>query len=140
MEMKILNEQETPLLSRKRITAEITYEGATPSRIKIIAELVKQVKAESKLIELRHVYAKFGDTRSKVIAHVYDNEENMKKIVKLGKKALEKIQKEVEAKAKAVEDAKKKAEEAVKAKAEAAEAAKAEAASDAKPEEVKEAE
>lgn len=112
MQMNIIKERQTPLLSRKRITAEIEYEGVTPSTKEITLEISNKTKADIKLVEVRHIYNKFGATKAKVIAHVYDNPEIMKKIICLGKKGIEKIKKAEEAEKKKAEEAKKAAEEA----------------------------
>lgn len=78
MMLNILKEKETPLLSRKRITAEVTFKGATPARVNIRKELATKLKAKEELVEIRHIYSKFGEEKAKVIAHIYDNEKVMK--------------------------------------------------------------
>ena len=128
--MNVLKEIDTPLLSRKRITLELSFEGATPSKVNLIKELVKKYKVDEKLIEIRHIYTKYGDRKAKAIVHIYTDAAQMKDIVKLGKKAIEKI-------AKKEEEAKKKAEDKAKAAEEAKAAAAAEKeapAEEAKPE------
>jgi len=103
MQMNILKEKETPLLSRKRITLEIDYDGSTPSSEQIVSELSKKASVEEKLVELRHIYNKFGKSKAKVIAHVYNDANAMSKIIKLGKKAKEKLAKTEEDKKKVEE-------------------------------------
>ncbi len=81
MNIKILKQKESPLLSRKRISVEATFKGATPSKSTLKKELATKLKAKEDLIEIRHVYGKFGEERAKVIAHVYDNEKVMKALI-----------------------------------------------------------
>jgi small subunit ribosomal protein S24e len=71
MEIEVLKEKETPLLSRKRISAMAYYEGSTPSRIKILNEVAKKLKADVKLVSIRHIYTRFGSPRAKLIVHLY---------------------------------------------------------------------
>ncbi|MBN2458194.1 hypothetical protein JXB31_03635 [Candidatus Woesearchaeota archaeon] len=80
MEIEILKEKETPLLSRRRITAMATYEGATPSRIKFLQAVSKELKADTKLISIRHIYTRFGSTRAKLIIHQYMDRESFEKL------------------------------------------------------------
>jgi len=132
--MNILKEKETPLLSRKRITLEIDYDGSTPSSEQIVSELSKKASVEEKLVELRHIYNKFGKSKAKVIAHVYNDANAMSKIIKLGKKAKEKLAKTEEDKKKVEES---KVEEPAKEEAKPEEESKVEepAKEEAKPEE-----
>ncbi len=81
MNLKILKQKESPLLSRNRITAEVTFKGGTPSKDNLKKELASKLKAKEDLIEIRHIYGKFGEERAKIIAHVYENEKVMKALV-----------------------------------------------------------
>jgi small subunit ribosomal protein S24e len=73
MELEILKEKETPLLSRKRITLEATYEGKTPSRIDLRKSVAGKIKSPEDLVIVRHIYTKFGQQKAKIIAHVYSD-------------------------------------------------------------------
>lgn len=77
MEIEITKEKETPLLSRKRVTAFAHYEGSTPSRLKIMKEVAKALKADENLVILRHIYTRFGQHRAKLIIHTYSDEQTM---------------------------------------------------------------
>ncbi|MFQ5475039.1 MAG: 30S ribosomal protein S24e [Candidatus Nanoarchaeia archaeon] len=80
MELKIKKERETPLLSRKRVTAMISFKGATPARKELRAVVAKKLKADEKLTIIKHVYQRYGQNAAKVIAHVYSKEEDMKAV------------------------------------------------------------
>ncbi len=72
--IEIVKEKETPLLSRKRVTAWVLKEGPTPSRPTIRKELAKKLKVKPELVSIRHIYSRFGKQESKVIAHIYSDE------------------------------------------------------------------
>jgi len=79
MEVKILKERETPLLARKRLTIEVEEKGATPSRLEVRDAIAAKQKANPKLTVIKHVYPRFGINKARVIAHIYGNEEDMKR-------------------------------------------------------------
>jgi small subunit ribosomal protein S24e len=80
MEMQILKEKETPLLSRKRVTLELEATKETPARAELIKAVAAKVKAKEELVIIRHVYSQFGNKTVKVIAHVYKDAKEMAKI------------------------------------------------------------
>lgn len=85
--MKLLSEHNIPLLSRKRVVFEIeTTKGATPSRFKIRTDIAKLLKAKEELVAIRHIFQKYGCGQSKVIAHVYDNQDVRNRLDPLKKK------------------------------------------------------
>ena len=79
MQIELKKEDITPLLSRKRTTFMLEYEGVTPSRLKIKKELAKKTSTDEKLIIIKHIYPRFGATKAKVIAHIYSNLDDLKK-------------------------------------------------------------
>jgi len=81
MSLKIIYDKENPLLNRRRIAFEASHEkSATPKKEELKKEISKFVKIGENLISIRHVYSKFGMNKSKVITHIYDNEETFKKL------------------------------------------------------------
>lgn len=88
MEIEIKKEKETPLLSRKRITATTYVEGPTPSRSNIMVALAKAAKAKPELVCVKHIYTHFGTNEVKIIAHIYDDRKTMETLE--NKKLLEK--------------------------------------------------
>ncbi len=82
--MKILYEKENPLLNRKRVALEIDHpNSSTPSRTKLKSDIAKHLKTDEKLILIRHVYSKFGENKSKVIVHVYNDEKELNRLEKI---------------------------------------------------------
>jgi len=80
MKLEIAKERDTPLLSRKRVTLNLEYEGATPSRLDLKKAVAKKLGSKENLTIIRHVYTRFGKQKAKIIAHVYEKEEDMKAI------------------------------------------------------------
>ncbi len=80
MKLEIIKERETPLLSRTRVTLKAEYEGATPSRLELKKLVANKIKSDEKLVVLKHIYTRFGKNSAKIIAHIYQNEKDMKKL------------------------------------------------------------
>lgn len=95
MRLKMLNKQEVPLLGRKRINYMVEFDLGTPSKKEILENLAKILKVDKELIAIRHIYQRFGDTKAKVIVHVYKNKEDLKKLEKKIKEKPEEKPKEI---------------------------------------------
>ncbi len=80
MKIEVLKERETPLLSRKRVSLMAEYQGPTPSRMDFLKEVAKIVDSDVSLIIIKHIYTRFGRQKAKIIAHVYNNMDDMKKL------------------------------------------------------------
>jgi ribosomal protein S24E len=80
MEVTLIKEQDNPLLSRKRMTFEIEAPDVTPSRLKLKEAIAHKLKSEPGKVIIRHVYTRFGSRTVKAIVHVYDKEEDAKKM------------------------------------------------------------
>ena len=80
MELVVLKEVDTPLLSRKRITFELVGEKETPSRKVLIKEVASKVKAKPELVVIKHIYTQFGSRKAKIIANVYSNKKEMENV------------------------------------------------------------
>lgn len=78
MNLEVKKEVETPLLSRKRVTIMATYEGATPSRKELTTQIAKKLSSDENLVILKHIYTRFGMQKAKIIAHIYQNEKDLK--------------------------------------------------------------
>ncbi len=77
MELNILKERETPLLSRKRVTIEVTFKGPTPKRDELRTAIATKMKADKGLTIIKHIYTRYGVEKAKVIAHIYTKKEDM---------------------------------------------------------------
>ncbi|MFH1439406.1 MAG: hypothetical protein ABIG89_02495 [Candidatus Woesearchaeota archaeon] len=88
MELEIQKQRETPLLARRRITAMVNFQKATPSRANIRDGIAKKLNVNDELVIVRHIYTKYGKNEAKVIAHVYKDNKFIEKLE--GKALLEK--------------------------------------------------
>jgi ribosomal protein S24E len=80
MQIEIKSKKDVPLLSRTRVSAVMTYEGATPSRDEATKKLAAMLATSEKLTVIRHIYTRFGKNTAKIITHVYKNEADMRQI------------------------------------------------------------
>jgi small subunit ribosomal protein S24e len=79
MNMEIIKQNDVPLLDRKRVTIKVTFSGkSTPTNVVIRKDVAKVLKVEPKLVVIRHIYQKYGNTEAKIIAHVYNSVEKLK--------------------------------------------------------------
>lgn len=74
MQLNVANKKEEPLLSRTMVRATLEFEKSTPSYAEVAALLASQLKADEKLIAIRHIYNSFGTRSADVIAYVYSDE------------------------------------------------------------------
>ena len=85
--MKIINEQDFPLLNRKTLTIELEHvKEKTPSEKEIKPKLAEFLKTQENLIAIKHIYTNFGYGISKVIVNKYDDEQNFNKYEVIHKK------------------------------------------------------
>ncbi|MDP3765168.1 MAG: hypothetical protein Q8R04_01520 [Nanoarchaeota archaeon] len=95
MQINITAKKEEPLLSRTMVKATLDFEKATPQYPEVTSLLAMHLKADEKLIAIRHIYNSFGNKKAEVIAYVY-SDENKKQFIepklkeKKDKKAKEK--------------------------------------------------
>jgi len=78
--MKIIKQQEFPLLNFKTLTLHIEYpKSVTPKNETLTKEIASFVKAKEDLVVIKNIYPKFGDTEAEVIADIYHDESSLKK-------------------------------------------------------------
>ena len=75
--MEILKEKEMKLLSRKRVTLLVDNTKGTPSRMELVKEIAKKFKVKEDLIAIKHIYPQFGNNKSKLFVHIYEDKEKM---------------------------------------------------------------
>ncbi|RMF05041.1 hypothetical protein D6764_05715 [Candidatus Woesearchaeota archaeon] len=78
MKVKIEENVEVPLLSRKNIRAKIEFEGPTPSRREVIEALASELGAKQELLVLHKIDTQFGSPEAVVFARLYDSEDAVK--------------------------------------------------------------
>ena len=93
--MKLIKEQDMPLLKRKRLTYLVDHKGQkTPARLTLRDQVAKTHKVQPEQVSIRHVYQKYGYGVSKVIANIY-SDIKVKELVDITrKKDIERLKKE----------------------------------------------
>ena len=82
MNLKVSEKKEEPLLSRKRLVAELEFDAAVPSRKDVKAKIAQAEKADEKLIIIKKIKSAFRSRAAKVICCIYQDEKSMEKIEK----------------------------------------------------------
>jgi len=98
MELKILQKNEEPLLSRTRVESEVLFEKATPSNKEIKTKLAQVLGNDEKLLDVIGIYTIYGLKKATILCYAYENEEVLKKIRIESKKKGQKVEKKEEVK------------------------------------------
>lgn len=91
MDITIEKTNENPYLQRKEVQGKITFTGATPSQKQVVDAVATKLNVKPETIFVQHVYTSFGSQSAAFEVHVYATKEQLEKIVRLGKKAKEKL-------------------------------------------------
>ncbi|MFP4524679.1 MAG: hypothetical protein ACLFO2_05240 [Candidatus Woesearchaeota archaeon] len=78
--VEILNKEEQPLLGRTLLTARMAFEGATPDRKKVRAELAKAAKVKEEQLIVRSMKSGFGERELDIDAAVYKKLDDAKAV------------------------------------------------------------
>jgi ribosomal protein S24E len=93
MELTIDKTNENPYLQRKEVHGKVSFTGATPSQKQVADALATKLGAKADAMFVAHVFTSFGAQTATFEVHVYPGKEQLEKVVKLGKKAKEKLAK-----------------------------------------------
>lgn len=77
--MKVLEQKENALFSRKEVTTLIDRVEATPSRAEVLKELSEFFKASPDVIVIDAITQKFGERHATVRAKIYSSAAAVKK-------------------------------------------------------------
>jgi len=81
MEVKIIERNENKLLNREEIYAVVEHpNGATPKREEIRKKLAAMLGVAENLIVIQKILSVYGLPISRVFAHVYKDEDTLKKL------------------------------------------------------------
>jgi len=78
MEIKITSNTKNELLSRSEIAFTATYDGATPSRMDLIAKIAAQNNAPVETVVLSPLEGHFGQKSINGVARIYTSVEALK--------------------------------------------------------------
>jgi len=97
--MKIIKQEEYPLLMRKQIEFEFDHKNnKTISKEEALKEVSSSLKIAPELIKIKVINTKYGSNKSKIIANVYDNTDKLKSIEEFRKKPKQKKEKKAQVK------------------------------------------
>ncbi len=71
MEITITKKEDRPLLKRVDVSANITFEGATPSKKDAVAAIAKAAGAKKELVIVRSITTHYGTTTGTINASIY---------------------------------------------------------------------
>ena len=74
VQIDIAEKKEEPLLSRTMVKANMEFDKSTPSYTETATLLASNLKADEKLIAIRHIYTHFGSKKARIIAYLYADE------------------------------------------------------------------
>ena len=80
MELKILEDNQKPLLSRREIVMEASFGGKTPSRQDMRKDIAANLKAKEELVIINNIDTEFGYRKAKVLVHVYKKKEDLEAV------------------------------------------------------------
>ncbi|MCJ7444355.1 MAG: 30S ribosomal protein S24e [Methanotrichaceae archaeon] len=80
LEIKVIEENNNPLLDRREIIFKVTYEDATPSRKSIIDNLSVIMNSKQGLIIVDNIKTEFGKRESIGYAKIYESADRVKEI------------------------------------------------------------
>ena len=72
MEIEIVSDVRNELMERREVEAVISFEGPTPSRNEILAEVSKKLGVPDTHINVEKIWQRFGRQEARVLAFVYD--------------------------------------------------------------------
>ncbi|MBS1266446.1 MAG: 30S ribosomal protein S24e [Candidatus Woesearchaeota archaeon] len=76
--MEIISEKDKPLMARKQVCVEITFDGPTPSRKKVRKQIADKFKTKEELVFVHQIDTEFGFRRANVTANIYKKKEDIK--------------------------------------------------------------
>ncbi len=90
MDIKILNEENMPLLKRKVFNFELNFDGKTPTKNEVKTSIASLLKINEELIYIKNIKQRFGERRASVTAHIYKELNDLKDIEEIKKTKKEK--------------------------------------------------
>ena len=80
MNIEMKSEAESPLLCRREVKAEISFDKVTPSNDDVKKAVAAKLKVDESLVAVKHIYTKFGKRYADVFAYIYASKEALDKI------------------------------------------------------------
>ncbi len=80
MNVDIKSNVDNKLLDRKEVEAEVSYDGATPSRNELRQAICGKIGANPELVVLREIRTGHGKQSAYVVVHAYSSKESLDKV------------------------------------------------------------
>ncbi|RME31666.1 hypothetical protein D6789_02020 [Candidatus Woesearchaeota archaeon] len=80
MEITITKKEDRPLLRRSEVTAQISFEGATPTKHEAAAAVAKATGAKKELVIVRSITTHYGTTTGTLKACVYKDAQALEEL------------------------------------------------------------
>ena len=80
MELKILEDNQKPLLSRRELMFEASFDAKTHSRQDFRKSIAENLKANEELVIIKNIDTEFGYRMAKVLVHVYKNKADIEAV------------------------------------------------------------
>ncbi|HHQ44700.1 MAG TPA: 30S ribosomal protein S24e [Candidatus Altiarchaeales archaeon] len=77
MEIEITQDKENPLLKRREVKFNLTYEGTTPAREEVKSKISAMLDSDPKLTVVDRIMPEYGKTSAKGYVKVYEDEESL---------------------------------------------------------------
>lgn len=78
MQIVDFKQKENPLLYRKELVLDISFDKSTPSRKQVIQSVKDKVGCDEKLVVIKSISNYYGTNKALVEAFVYDDEKALK--------------------------------------------------------------
>lgn len=78
--MNITSKKENLLLDRTEVQGTIEFEGATPSKVQVTADIATQMHLDPATVSVQHIYTLFGHHQATFTAMAYTSVQARKKM------------------------------------------------------------
>lgn len=86
MDIKLINEKEEPILSRKVSTFAIEFSNKTPAKDEVKKTIVAQLKVNEDVVALKKIAQEFGQRKATATVYVYKDAKSLKQFEEINKK------------------------------------------------------
>ena len=86
MDLKQIQETESPLLKRKEMEFEVSYDKVTPKAGDIKKAVAEKLKKNEDVIVVKKIEQLYGISKAKIFVKVYDSPEELKLVEIINKK------------------------------------------------------
>ena len=78
MQLNVTSKTDEALMGRTYVKATVEFDASTPSYKDLSTAIAHNLKADEKLVVIRHVYTSFGSKKADISAYLYKDEAKKK--------------------------------------------------------------